>query len=365
MIIWLIGMSASGKTTIGRKLFDKLSSSHRKWVFLDGDTFRNVLGEDLGHSYEDRRKNSYRISRLCEFLHSQGIQVLACVLSIFHEHQKYNRENISEYKEVYLDTTFENLVKRDKKGLYTKALKGEIKDVVGVDIEFPPPYAPDIVLDNNKENPDYDEMIQKILDTIGLSTESDYSYTSKNLLEFPQKYQYSKYEGKAFLNIYKKDRITTLDTLTKRLSKHIRNGNTPTNFKISHYFQDNTFFLKEFLVFLYHSEVEEIKKHTGTVNTLIKRFEVGKKLYLTYDAEEIRKSSREYNELINYPLFSLVLQKYYKNEKNQQKLIYLNAILKVNDIISSVKYEFILCDEIYYAIDALNGELAILEEYID
>lgn len=365
MIIWLIGMSASGKTTLGRKLFRKLSSSQKKWVFLDGDTFRNVLGEDLGHSVEDRRKNSYRISRFCEFLHSQGFQVLACVLSIFHDHQKYNRKNISEYKEVYLDTTFENLVKRDNKGLYSKALKGEIKDVVGVDIEFPPPYAPDIVIDNNKENPDYDEMIQKILDTFGLSADSYYSYTSKSLLEFPHKYQYSKYEGKAFLNIYKKDRITTLDTFTKRLIKHNRIGSTPVNFKVSPYLQDQTLFLKEFLVFLYHSELEELKKHTATIKTLITRFEVGKKLYLTYDANELRKSSPVFEELINYPLFSLILQRYYKRESNQQRFVYLNAILKLNDIISSVKYEYIFFDEIYYAIEALKGELAIINEYID
>ena len=58
MVIWLIGMSASGKTTIGKKLFDKLSASNEKWIFLDGDTFRNILGEDLGHTIEDRRKNA-------------------------------------------------------------------------------------------------------------------------------------------------------------------------------------------------------------------------------------------------------------------------------------------------------------------
>ena len=63
MIIWLIGMSASGKTTIGKKLFNQLQQSSEQWLFLDGDTFRNILGEDLGHSIDDRRKNAYRISR--------------------------------------------------------------------------------------------------------------------------------------------------------------------------------------------------------------------------------------------------------------------------------------------------------------
>ena len=75
MVIWIIGMSASGKTTIGKKLFEKLESSNQKWVFLDGDTFRNILGEDLGHTLKIE-KNAYRVSRLCEYFLSQDINVL-------------------------------------------------------------------------------------------------------------------------------------------------------------------------------------------------------------------------------------------------------------------------------------------------
>ena len=123
MVIWLIGMSASGKTTIGRKLYDKLTLSDKKWIFLDGDTFRNILGEDLGHTVEDRKKNAYRISRFCEFLSSQGINVVACVLSIFHDNQRYNKENITEYKEVYIDVDFDILIKRDNKELYINTVE--------------------------------------------------------------------------------------------------------------------------------------------------------------------------------------------------------------------------------------------------
>ena len=97
------------------------------------------------------------------------------------------------------------------------------------------------------------------------------------------------------------------------------------------------------------------------VLTLIKRFEVGKKLYLTYDLEEIRKSSLDYKNYINYALFSLVLQKYYERESGKEvKLIYLNAILKLNDILSSIKQDIIRPIEIKYCIKAFQQELNIV-----
>src|SRR3989338_6442210 len=132
MIIWIIGLSASGKTTIGKKLFLKLKDSGGKWVFLDGDSFREMMGEDLGHTIDDRRKNAHRLTNLCKFLDSYGINVVTCILSVFHDNQKYNRKAFSDYKEVYIDVKMEKLIERDKKNLYKDALEGKIKNVVGV-----------------------------------------------------------------------------------------------------------------------------------------------------------------------------------------------------------------------------------------
>jgi adenylylsulfate kinase len=362
--MWLIGMSASGKTTIGKKLFDKLVLSDKKWIFLDGDTFRNILEEDLGHSIEDRRKNAYRISRFCEFLSSQDINVLACVLSIFHDNQKYNKENISDYKEVYVDVSFENLVKRDNKQLYKKALNDEIKDVVGVDIEFKPPYSPDMIIDNNKDNPNYEQMVESILVNFNIEIDSKYSYTQNNLLENPHKYQYSKFEGKEFFDKLIYDRNQSKDYLSNRLKKLNNNLVKKEVLKYNNFEVESNLILKDFLIFLYQSSKYELLKYSNTIDILIKRFEVGKKLYLTYDLKEIRKSSVKFDTLLNYPFFSLVLQKYYTNSDNQKKFVYLNAILKVNDIISSIKSEFILYDEVYYSIEAINNELKIIGENI-
>ena len=360
MVLWFIGMSASGKTTIGEKLFDKLSLSNDKWIFLDGDSFRNILGEDLGHTIEDRRKNAYRISRFCEFLSLQGINVVACVLSIFHDNQKYNRENIIDYREVYIDVDFDNLIKRDNKELYKKALNGEIKDVVGVDIEFKPPLNPDMIIDNNIDNPDYELIIKNIIKTFDIKIDSKYSYTSQHLLKYPHKYQYSKFEGNQFFENFYNDREICLDFLKMRLKRLEIANNYSIKLNSNHYKTTKNLILKDFLIYLYSSDDNELKKYSQIVELLIKRFEVSKKLYSTYDLKEIRKSSTEFDDLLNYPLFSLVLQSYYNYEEDERKLIYLNAILKVNDILSSIKSDFIFYDEVYYCIEAITNELKIV-----
>jgi cytidine diphosphoramidate kinase len=363
MVIWIIGMSASGKTTIGKQLYEKVSESNKKWIFLDGDTFRNILGEDLGHSVQDRKKNAYRISRFCEFLNSYGINVVACVLSIFHDNQQYNKDNIEYYKEIYIDVDFDNLVKRDNKDLYKQALDGEIKNVVGVDIDFKPPFSPDLVIDNNKDNTDFEEVVSHIICELNIHIDDGYSYTKNNLLKNPHKYQYSKFEGKIFFQRYLKDRKGALDFLEARLDRFCEYDAKPI---VSDEINDkDNLILKDYLISFYDCNEEYLNKNNTIFNLLIKRFEVSKKLYSTYSLSETRKSSSSYHDLINYPLFSLVLQKYYKFCSIQEdKLIYLNSILKVNDILSSIKEDMIFPAEIQYSIYAIEGEMDIAMEYL-
>lgn len=146
MIIWLIGMSGSGKTTVGKPLAERLREKHSNLVFLDGDILREVWGDSLTHDVEGRRKNALRISKLCQMLDAQRIHAVAAVLSIFPESQKWNRETFSEYYEVFLDVPMDVLRERDSKGLYRRADTGEIKNVVGVDIPFPRPSWADLTL---------------------------------------------------------------------------------------------------------------------------------------------------------------------------------------------------------------------------
>ena len=357
-------MSASGKTTIGKKLYEKLKHSNEKWIFLDGDIFRNILGEDLGHSIKDRRKNAYRISRFCEFLSSQNINVIACVLSIFHDNQKYNKENIPNYKEIYIDVKFENLLKRDNKELYKKAIDGKIKNVVGVDIKFDPPLSPDLILDNNSENPDYQVFVKKVIDAFDINVNDDYIYSSKNLLIYPNAYQYSEFQGKDFFEIYKTDRVKILDNLKKKL-RQLQNKDKK-NFKLNNkkYQNKEKLILKEYLIYLYNLNKNELKNQRKIIDVLIKRFEISKKLFLQYDIKSLRKQSSSFDELLLYPLFSLVLQKYYLETNGQNKLIFLNTILKVNDIISSISSSIVDEKQIFYSIEAITGELKIIGDYI-
>ena len=109
MVIWIIGLSGVGKTTLSQLVYEKLKPSTPNLVRLDGDVIRNVFGNDVDHSVEGRLKNAERLSHLTKLLSDQGIHVIAAVLSIFPEWRKWNRENIHDYAEVYLKASIDTL----------------------------------------------------------------------------------------------------------------------------------------------------------------------------------------------------------------------------------------------------------------
>tara|TARA_B100000315_G_scaffold73585_1_gene67204 strand:+ start:181 stop:699 length:519 start_codon:yes stop_codon:yes gene_type:complete len=166
MVIWLIGLSGAGKTVIGKALAGSLRKMGRPVVFIDGDIFREIMGNDLGHSIEDRKKNADRICRFCKYMDQEGIDVVCSILSIFHESQGWNRKNINYYFEIYLDISLDTLRKRDPKGLYKKVFDGEINNVVGVDIPFNPPPNADMVIDNNEFTDNFEEIVNQIINRL-------------------------------------------------------------------------------------------------------------------------------------------------------------------------------------------------------
>lgn len=163
MVVWIIGLSGTGKSTLAEHLVDHLRVSGKTVVLLDGDVIRSLFGNDVDHTMEGRRKNAERLSRLSKFLSDQGVHVVAAVLSIFPEWRLWNRQNISNYAEVYMKATIETLLKRDIKNLYARALKGEITNVVGVDLPFPEPENPELMIDNDEDLIEFNALVQKVM----------------------------------------------------------------------------------------------------------------------------------------------------------------------------------------------------------
>lgn len=148
-VFWFTGLSGAGKTTVGRKFFELLRDHRPAAVFLDGDTLREVFGNDLGHSRESRVKSAMRNAKLCKMLAEQGIDVVCATISMFHECQEWNRANIAQYREIYLKVPMQVLIERDQKQLYSRAARGEVLEVMGVDLAADEPRTPDAVVDND------------------------------------------------------------------------------------------------------------------------------------------------------------------------------------------------------------------------
>lgn len=148
-VLWLTGLSAAGKSSIGREIYRQLKLQHPECVLLDGDEFRAILGNQLGHNLNDRIENAYRIARMCQFLAAQQLKVICCTMSLYPEIWSWNRANISNYFEVYLRVNKETVSARDPRGLYAAAKAGTTSNVVGVDLAFNEPQSPDLIIDND------------------------------------------------------------------------------------------------------------------------------------------------------------------------------------------------------------------------
>ncbi len=147
-VFWITGLSGAGKTTVGRRLWERLRAAGRAAIFLDGDALRETIAEDLSHGIASRRKSAMRNARLCRLLASQGHDVVCPTISLFHEVQGWNRQNIPGYCEIYLRVPLEELGRRDGKGIYAAAQRGDLVNVVGLDVPAEFPQQPDLTLDN-------------------------------------------------------------------------------------------------------------------------------------------------------------------------------------------------------------------------
>lgn len=171
MIIWLVGLSGSGKTTIGQKLCSSLQKTHPNTVLVDGDIIRELFKHDRlanAHDVEGRRINAERIVDICRWLDQQGIHVVCAILCIFQDILEKNRGLFQNYFEVSITTPLEVVIERDIKNLYGPALKGEKTSVVGVDIPWDPPRSPDMEVANTGSPAEHAEIVATIVEQVGL-----------------------------------------------------------------------------------------------------------------------------------------------------------------------------------------------------
>lgn len=163
--IWFTGLSCSGKTTISKKVEEKLRErGYDKIEILDGDIIRTNLSKGLGFSKEDRDENIKRIGFVCKLLSKNGIIAIAAAISPYRETRELIRKEIKNFVEVYCKCPMEVCIQRDVKGLYKKALKGEIKNYTGIDDPYEEPINPEIILMTDKETPE--ESANKVIEKL-------------------------------------------------------------------------------------------------------------------------------------------------------------------------------------------------------
>ena len=162
--LWLIGPSASGKTTVSEKIYELLSKNSKNIVLLDGDHARKIFVNESGYDPISRSKNIKKYVGVVSWLNSFGISTIVAAINAFEKDRDYCRGQIANYFEVFLKCSLEERIKRDKKKLYAPAIKGERKNVVDVDIPFEKPINCEHTIETENKEPAAvaEEILKKI-----------------------------------------------------------------------------------------------------------------------------------------------------------------------------------------------------------
>lgn len=162
--VWFTGLSGAGKTTVSKIVAETLIRRGKKVEVLDGDIVRQNLSKGLGYSKEDRDINIRRIGFVCNLLSRNGVVAVAAAIAPYEAVRLENRNLIGDYVEVHVDCPMDVLIERDVKGLYKKAMAGEIKNFTGVSDPYEPPKNAEVVADTSTESPE--ESARKVINKL-------------------------------------------------------------------------------------------------------------------------------------------------------------------------------------------------------
>ena len=153
-VVWFTGLSGAGKSALAHRLETVLRGRGLKVEVLDGDVVRTHLSKGLGFSKEDRDTNIRRIGFVCKLLARNGVVAIGAAISPYREIRDELRRDIGDFVEVYVKCPMEVLLERDVKGLYAKALRGEIPNFTGVSDPYEEPLNPEVTLETDKQSPE-------------------------------------------------------------------------------------------------------------------------------------------------------------------------------------------------------------------
>ncbi|MGB9835773.1 MAG: adenylyl-sulfate kinase [Candidatus Saccharicenans sp.] len=160
--LWFTGLPCSGKSAVADRVAEMLRARNLKVERLDGDVVRQSLCRDLGFSKKDRDENIRRVTFVAKLLTRNGVAVLTSFISPYREIRAEARREIGDFVEVYVKCPLEVCMARDVKGMYQKALRGEIKEFTGISDPYEEPENPEIILETDKET--LEESARKVIE---------------------------------------------------------------------------------------------------------------------------------------------------------------------------------------------------------
>ena len=161
-VVWMTGLPCSGKTTVATGLEEALRERGVKVEVLDGDEVRTNLSKGAGFSKEERGKHALRVAYVSRLLSRNGVASIVALISPYNSFRDHVRETVTNFVEVFVSCPVEVCIERDVKGMYKKALAGEITEFTGVDDPYEEPENPEIVIHADRESPE--ESVNLILD---------------------------------------------------------------------------------------------------------------------------------------------------------------------------------------------------------